>query len=132
MSCADAGAGTSFPCDVAPIIKSKCQRCHDTPQALTMCLAQNSCVQAPFPLTTWADTRHALGPNARVIDFLATVIETDVMPYQTDAISPPWRSSRQPRRQPCSTGRSHVLPRARRPVRECQPVQLTSEQPHSS
>ncbi len=89
MSCADAGAGTSFPCDVAPIIKSKCQRCHDTPQALTMCLAQNSCVQAPFPLTTWADTRHALGPNARVIDFLATVIETDVMPYQTDAISPP-------------------------------------------
>jgi uncharacterized membrane protein len=89
MTCSDAGTGTNFPCNVAPIIKNKCQRCHDTQTALTACLAANSCVQGPFPLTTWADTRRHLGPTSRVIDFMASVIETDVMPYQTDAISPP-------------------------------------------
>ncbi|HEX4335537.1 MAG TPA: hypothetical protein VH062_06455 [Polyangiaceae bacterium] len=88
VSCSDAGAGTNFPCDVGAIIQSKCQRCHDTEQALTACLAANSCAQGPFPLTTWSDTRRPFA-TSRVVDFLAEVIESGTMPLQSNAISPP-------------------------------------------
>jgi len=88
MSCSDAGAGTSFPCDVAPIIASKCQRCHDTTEALSDCLAQGSCVQGPFPLLTWSDTRRQFA-TGRVIDFLADVIDKRIMPLTSVSVQPP-------------------------------------------
>jgi hypothetical protein len=87
--CADAGAGTFIPCDVERVIAVKCRRCHDRPAALTDCLAKNSCVQAPFPLDTWADTRHPVGGGKRVVDYIAGVIERDEMPFKTDSIQPP-------------------------------------------
>jgi hypothetical protein len=89
MNCSDAGAGAFLPCDVEAIVAVKCRRCHDEPAALESCLAQNTCMRAPFPLKTWADTRRNLGGGARVVDFLAKVIESGAMPYQTDSIKPP-------------------------------------------
>jgi hypothetical protein len=87
-SCADAGTGTFFPCDVERVIAVKCRRCHDHPAVLAGCLAQKSCYQAPFPLVTWSDTRRALG-DKRVVDYLAGVIERDEMPFKTESIQPP-------------------------------------------
>jgi hypothetical protein len=46
-------------------------------------------LRAPFPLKVWADTRRNLGGGARVVDFLAKVIESGEMPYRTDSIKPP-------------------------------------------
>src|ERR1700753_657986 len=69
-SCPDAGAGTYFPCDVGSIIHAKCQRCHDTMDALQPCLADNSCLAGPFPLDTWSDTRRNLGGGTRVVDLI--------------------------------------------------------------
>jgi hypothetical protein len=88
LNCGDAGTGTSFPCDVAPIIKSKCQRCHDQPAALTTCVANSSCLMGPFPLLTWSDTRRPVG-TGRVIDALPDVIEKKVMPFMDPTIVPP-------------------------------------------
>ncbi len=88
LDCTDAGAGTSFPCDVAPIIESKCQRCHDQPDALATCLANNSCVQGPFPLLTWSDTRRPLYAS-RVIDFLPDAIAKKEMPDMEVMLDPP-------------------------------------------
>jgi hypothetical protein len=88
-SCTDAGVGAFLPCDVEPIVAAKCRRCHDEPAALESCLAASSCLRAPFPLKVWADTRRNLGGGARVVDFLAKVIESGEMPYRTDSIKPP-------------------------------------------
>ena len=86
--CSDAGGGTSFPCDVAPIIMNKCQRCHDQPDALATCIANNSCYQGPFPLVTWSDTRRPIDLE-RVVDFLPEVIEKKVMPDTEVMLDPP-------------------------------------------
>ena len=88
-SCSDAGTGTFLPCDVEAIIAVKCRRCHDEAAALQSCLAQNTCLRAPFPLKTWGDTRRNLGGGARVVDFIGKVIESGSMPYQTESIMPP-------------------------------------------
>jgi hypothetical protein len=82
-NCPDAGAGAFLPCDVEAIISVKCRRCHDEAAALQSCLAQNTCLRAPFPLKSWGDTRRDLGGGARVVDFLGKVIESGSMPYQT-------------------------------------------------
>ena len=92
LTCSDAGGGTDFPCDVAPIITAKCQRCHDERDVLSACVMQNTCLAGPFPLRTWSDTRRNVADGlegGRVVDYLETAIEKDVMPYQTDAIQPP-------------------------------------------
>lgn len=92
LRCSDAGGGTDFPCDIAPIIQAKCQRCHDEPDALMTCVMQDTCLAGPFPLRTWSDTRRNIAAGlegGRVVDYLESVIEKDVMPYQTDAIQPP-------------------------------------------
>jgi hypothetical protein len=88
LNCSDAGAGTSFPCDVAPIIQSKCQRCHDQADALSTCAANNSCEPGPFPLRTWSDTRRKFA-TGRVIDFLPDVIERHIMPLTSANVQPP-------------------------------------------
>jgi hypothetical protein len=88
LDCSDAGAGTSFPCDVAPIIESKCQRCHNEPAALSMCAGDHSCEPGPFPLLTWSDTRRKFA-TGRVIDFLPEVIERRIMPLTSSDVQPP-------------------------------------------
>ena len=88
LDCSDAGAGTSFPCDIAPIIKSKCQRCHDRADILSTCVANNSCQMGPFPLLTWSDTRRQFA-TGRVIDFLPDVIEKRIMPLTSADVQPP-------------------------------------------
>ena len=89
VSCSNTSAGAFLPCDVEAIVAVKCRRCHDEPAALEPCLAQSSCLRAPFPLATPADTRRDLGGGTRVIDLLAKVIESGEMPYQSDSIQPP-------------------------------------------
>jgi hypothetical protein len=89
MSCADSGAGNFLPCDVERVISVKCRRCHDRPAALTDCLANKACIEAPFPLENWSDTRHAIGGGKRVVDYIQGVIERDEMPFKTDSIQPP-------------------------------------------
>jgi hypothetical protein len=88
LDCSDAGAGTSFPCDIAPIIESKCQRCHNEPAVLSTCLANNSCDMGPFPLVTWSDTRRPFG-TGRVVDALPDVIEKKAMPFMDPMLVPP-------------------------------------------
>jgi hypothetical protein len=92
VSCADAGVGNFLPCDVERVVAVKCRRCHDRAAALTSCLAKNACIQAPFPLDNWSDTRHAIGGGKRVVDYIAGVIERDEMPFKTDSIQPPVES----------------------------------------
>jgi hypothetical protein len=89
VSCSDAGGGMYFPCDVGPIIHAKCQRCHDRPEALQSCVANDSCAEGPFPLATWSDTRRSFGDGERVVDLLEGVIARGEMPYVIDSIQPP-------------------------------------------
>jgi hypothetical protein len=89
LNCGDAGAGTSFPCDVAPIIESKCQRCHNTADVLSTCEANKSCERGPFPLLTWSDTRRQFGTGMRVVDYLPEVIERKIMPLTSADVQPP-------------------------------------------
>jgi hypothetical protein len=88
LNCGDAGAGTSFPCDVAPIIESKCQRCHNSADVLSKCGADKSCEPGPFALLTWSDTRRQFA-TGRVIDFLPDVIEKKIMPLTSADVQPP-------------------------------------------
>ncbi len=88
LNCGDAGAGTSFPCDVAPIIASKCQRCHNKADVLSTCAADGSCEPGPFPLLSWSDTRRQFA-TGRVVDFLPDVIERKIMPLTSAAVQPP-------------------------------------------
>jgi len=88
LNCSDAGAGTSFPCDVAPIIESKCQRCHNSDDVLSKCEADKSCDKGPFPLLKWSDTRHSFGVGLRVVDLIADVIEKKEMPFPDQNLVP--------------------------------------------
>lgn len=88
LNCSDAGAGTSFPCDVAPIIEKKCQRCHNSPEVIAKCFADKTCDMGPFPLLTWSDTRRRYGLQ-RVVDYLPEVIERKIMPEMSADIQPP-------------------------------------------
>lgn len=88
LNCGDAGAGTSFPCDIAPIIEKKCQRCHNSPDVIAKCFADKTCDMGPFPLLTWSDTRRHFATQ-RVVDFLPEVIERKVMPEMNVDIQPP-------------------------------------------
>lgn len=77
-----------FPGDVAPIIRSKCQRCHDTAPALEDCLAAGSCLRAPFPLATWQDTQ-VLSGGKPVYERMGSAITSGFMPLRSNSVVPP-------------------------------------------
>ena len=70
-------------CDVAPILKSKCQRCHQDPPLHS----------APFPLVTYADTQAdaatASAPSRKRYEQMRVVIENDIMPDRSQSLDPP-------------------------------------------
>lgn len=81
-SSSDAGVTLTY-CDVAPILASKCQRCHTEPPEHG----------APFPLLSYADTEEpsplAGEPDrTRAADMLH-VVESGYMPYKNVTLDPP-------------------------------------------
>jgi len=85
-SAADSGPSAEFEltyCDVAPIIQSKCQRCHQAPP-------QHG---APFPLMTYDDTQvlspRTDAPERKRAEDMLSVVETNYMPYMGLALDPP-------------------------------------------
>jgi hypothetical protein len=84
----DPGATGAYPCDVGAIIEAKCQRCHQTEDALRECHAAGTCVMGPFSLLTWADTRVKYG-GSPVYTRMAPVLESGFMPLKASDISPP-------------------------------------------
>ena len=73
----DAGPD-SLPCDVAEVLKNKCQRCHLDP-------TENG---APFPLVSYSDTQADFFGNI-VVDRVKSAIETDFMPATFIMLDPP-------------------------------------------
>ena len=64
-----------LPCDVAEILKTRCQRCHQSP-------AKNG---APFPLLVYADLLADYGGPLYEAAFKA--VKTDFMPYCAEGTS---------------------------------------------
>lgn len=76
-------AGALTYCDVAPILASKCQRCHQNPTAHG----------APFPLLAYDDTQQpapvSTDPGRKRSADMLDAVETDAMPYMRLTLSPP-------------------------------------------
>lgn len=70
-------------CDVAPILASKCQRCHTDPPEHG----------APFPLLTYADTQEPSPlpdePGRTRASDMFHAVESDYMPYKGVDLEPP-------------------------------------------
>jgi hypothetical protein len=84
----DPGKTGAYPCDVGAIIEAKCQRCHQTEDALSECHAAGTCVKGPFSLLTWADTRVLYG-GTPVYEHIPRVVKSGAMPFMASDISPP-------------------------------------------
>lgn len=76
--CALGPARGDLPCDVAAVLKSKCQPCHQTPP-------QNG---AHFPLLNYEDTQAPLGAMRRW-QRMAEVTRPDGLPHMPAAPGPP-------------------------------------------
>ncbi len=75
---ADAGPAEFLPCDVAEVLKNKCQRCHLDP-------TENG---APFPLVSYSDTQADFFGSV-VSDRIKNAVETDFMPATFIMLDPP-------------------------------------------
>jgi hypothetical protein len=90
-ACDDTGidpATAELPCDVAAILATRCQRCHDTAQALESCLGDGGCLKGPFPLRSWADTRELVGSGI-IFERMKRAVEVRFMPLRTMSVAPP-------------------------------------------
>lgn len=82
LLCADAGGPTvgDLPCDVARVLKDKCQACHQEPPRSG----------AHFPLLTFEDTQQPFGitPGERRWQRMAQVIEPGTLPHMPYGSAP--------------------------------------------
>ena len=83
----DAAAGC-FPEEIAAIVGTKCQRCHDTVEALADCLSAGGCLRGPFPLATWQDTQ-AMFSGRPIYERMGAAVEAGFMPLQSASVMPP-------------------------------------------
>jgi Copper type II ascorbate-dependent monooxygenase, C-terminal domain len=73
---ATAGGTSGLPCDVAAILKEKCQTCHGNPL-----------MSGPMPLVTWNDLQ-AMMPNGKVADRVRARINDTANPMPPPARPP--------------------------------------------
>jgi uncharacterized membrane protein len=73
-----ASSETSW-CEIQPILRQKCQRCHQLP-------AEHG---APFSLLTYADTQAGDGKGNSRFQLMAAVIDSKYMPPQFIELDPP-------------------------------------------
>ncbi len=70
-SCSTGPASGDLPCDVAAVIESKCQPCHERPPL-------NG---AHFPLLSYEDTRQPFGAGTLRFQRMQQVIDPDFLPH---------------------------------------------------
>ena len=90
-TCDDTGVDPTtacLPAEVDAVFAAKCTRCHTSEEERLACTEAGTCLYAPFPLLTWADTRRALG-TPLVYERIVPVTESGFMPLMSDRISPP-------------------------------------------